>query len=234
MSPELDCGSDAGAYVLGAMDAEEAAAFERHLSECSACREEVATLKDAAGALPLMVPQMELPRSLRRRVMSEVRADARARRVGGASDGAPPRWRGLGRLTLTPGSASALAGVVAVAAAVVVAVVISIGSSAGRTVRAHVAFAGGRANVRLQSGHGELIVTGMPAPPTGKIYEVWIKRGAGAPQPTDALFDVTRAGRAAVAVPGSLRGVSAVMVTAERDGGSRVPHGPILIDAKLA
>ncbi len=44
------------------------------------------------------------------------------------------------------------------------------------------------------------------------------------PQPTDALFTVTRAGAGSVEVPGSLRGVREVMVTSEPLGGSSAPH----------
>ena len=72
-----------------------------------------------------------------------------------------------------------------------------------------------------------------PAAPRGKIYEVWVER-AGKPLPTDALFDATSAGTATVAVPGSLRGASAVLVTAERLGGARAPTMAPLIAAPLA
>jgi hypothetical protein len=72
------------------------------------------------------------------------------------------------------------------------------------------------------------MLAGMPQPPPGKIYEIWLSRGA-APQPTDALFGVTRHGRGAVAVPGSLRGVKEVLVTSEPLGGSTHPTSAPLI-----
>lgn len=54
------------------------------------------------------------------------------------------------------------------------------------------------------------------------------------PQPTNALFGVTRDGRADVAVPGSLRHVARVMVTQDLGGGSRTPTLPVIISARLA
>jgi hypothetical protein len=72
----------------------------------------------------------------------------------------------------------------------------------------------------------------MPAAPRGKIYEVWVLRGKHA-EPTDALFNANAAGDATVAVPSRLRGAAAVLVTAERLGGARVPTMQPLISAPL-
>ncbi|MGH2851762.1 MAG: anti-sigma factor [Solirubrobacteraceae bacterium] len=72
----------------------------------------------------------------------------------------------------------------------------------------------------------------MPPAPAGKIYEVWVERRSTA-MPTDALFDANAAGGATVAVPGNLHGAQAVLVTAERSGGARVPTMTPLIDAPL-
>ncbi|MFC6343639.1 zf-HC2 domain-containing protein, partial [Nocardioides hankookensis] len=40
-----------GAYAVDAVDDLERAAFERHLAECADCRDEVASLREAAGLL---------------------------------------------------------------------------------------------------------------------------------------------------------------------------------------
>jgi anti-sigma-K factor RskA len=74
----------------------------------------------------------------------------------------------------------------------------------------------------------------MPQPPVGEVYEVWLGRGDEAPQPTDALFTPTAAGTAAVEVPGSLREVTAITVTAEPRGGSSHPTGPVLLRVVLS
>lgn len=69
----------------------------------------------------------------------------------------------------------------------------------------------------------------MSEPPFGEVYELWLDRPGAPPRPTDALFAVTRAGSADVQIPGSLRGVRSVLVTAEPLGGSSSPtSAPIL------
>jgi hypothetical protein len=86
------------------------------------------------------------------------------------------------------------------------------------------------AALRKVGSHVELEVTGMPAPPLGRIYEVWLKRGSQPPEPTDALFSVTDNGAGTVGVPGDLRGVSQVMVTDEPSGGSTKPtRSPVIV-----
>ena len=121
------------------------------------------------------------------------------------------------------------------AAAIVAAVLLSAGGSSGnRLVQAIVTLRSASAQVRLHAGRAELITRHMPAPPRGKVYEVWIKRVGQPPAPTSALFDVTSSGAATVDVPGDLRGVEEVLVTPERLGGSAVPtHVPVIV-ARLA
>jgi Anti-sigma-K factor rskA len=88
---------------------------------------------------------------------------------------------------------------------------------------------GAHASLRQANGRAELVVSGMPQPPLGKIYEVWLARGSAPPQPTDALFGVTGSGLGSVNVPGNLDGVKEVMVTSEPLGGSSRPtSSPVL------
>ncbi|HYM57033.1 MAG TPA: anti-sigma factor, partial [Solirubrobacteraceae bacterium] len=62
-----------------------------------------------------------------------------------------------------------------------------------------------------------------PAPPQGRVYQVWLDRGGSTPEPTSALFTTRGDGSASVAVPGSLRGVRQILVTDEPVGGSELP-----------
>jgi hypothetical protein len=62
---------------------------------------------------------------------------------------------------------------------------------------------------------------------------MWVQRGHAQPTPTGTLFSVTSAGSAAVGVPGSLHGVSAVMVTEEPVGGTLVPTSAPVIVARV-
>jgi anti-sigma-K factor RskA len=221
-SGKPDCGGDAAAYALGALEQHEAEAFRHHLETCAVCRDEVSTFASVVEALPLAAPTQRVPRSLKRRVMSEVSGEARRRRPAG------PGWlAGLNRPALG-------AGLAAMAAVLVIAVVLVTSNSTGtRVIRASVASPAANVELRLSGGRGELVMARMPPPPRGLVYEVWVKRPAQPPAPTSALFDVNAAGSGAVEVPANLNGVSQVMVTAEPPGGSRSPTHPPVIVANL-
>jgi hypothetical protein len=222
ISAQRDCGADVGAYVLGALEPRETDAFRRHLATCAACRDEVAALRGAADALALSAAQLPAPSGLKLRVMSGIRELRRSERVGTVVRDRQPRRRLR---------APALAGALVAAAAVSLALVLaSGGASHARLVRASVAAPNASAVLRLFSGGAELVVEGMPQPPTGKIYEVWLRRAGQPPAPTNALFGVTAAGSAAVAVPGRLGDVKEILVTPERFGGSLAPtHAPVIV-----
>jgi anti-sigma factor RsiW len=218
-----DCGVDVAAYVLGALDHDEATAFREHLQTCAICRDEVSALGAVVDALPLGAPPHAPSRALKRSVMAAVQAEARgaesARRPA-----RPSRW------SFVPRPAFGLAAAALVAAAVIVGVSIGGSGTSTRVLHASTGWPGTQASLRITGGHAELVVAKMPAPPAGKVYEVWLGHAAGAPTPTSALFSVTSRGAAAVDVPGSLHGVSQVMVTPEPAGGSRVPtHTPVVV-----
>jgi len=212
---EPDCGQDAAAYVLGALEAQEAASFRRHLATCAVCRDEVAALQAVTDALPMAAPQIVAPRSLKRKVMKAARAEAR------------PQPAAIARRSLVP-VFTGLAAAAAVAFGVVE--LVPGGSSGARIVQASVPGNSGAATLRVSGTRGELTLEHMPAPPPGRIYEVWLQRSDQPPAPTSALFGVTSGGSATVDVPGSLRGVRQVLVTPEPLGGSAVPtHAPVII-----
>ncbi len=240
---------DAAAYVLGALTEEEHERFTVHLEGCSDCCEEVARLQVAADALPLAAPQMTAPPGLKRRVMVAVGGAAGERETGTAGEArdggevragaAEPRARRSRRARRSSNGSPrgwSLGAVGAVAAAAIVLAVIALAGSGGgggsRLVRAQVLAPGASASLRVAGGRAELLVNGMPQVPARRTYQVWVQRG-GAPQPTDALFSVSGSGGATVAVPGSIAGVRAVLVTAEPLGGSRTPTLPALIVARL-
>jgi anti-sigma-K factor RskA len=210
---------DAAAYVLGALELDELQAFRTHLATCPVCRDEVAALQRVADSLPMAAAQYEAPKQLRRNVLAGVRADQE-----------PSRRRRLPRLRLPqPVLAGALAVVLAFAVVGVVELASS-GSSAVRVIPAHTTLASASAQVRLGNGRSELVVQHMPPPPAGHIYEVWLQRGNRPPSPTNALFSVSSSGAGDVGLPGSLKGVSHVLVTPEPAGGSRTPtHAPVIV-----
>jgi anti-sigma-K factor RskA len=226
------CGDNAAPYVLGALEQHEHEEFRRHLESCAVCREEVAALEVVTGALPAAVEQRSAPAELKQRVMASVHEDLRGEQAVEAATGrsrssrrSAPAW--LSRRMLAPGALAAAAIVLAV-----VALVSGGGSPATRVFHAQ-APAGADVSLRVSDGHGQLEISGMPQTPPQRIYEVWIKRSAG-PEPTDALFTVTSRGDATVGVPGSLKGATAVMVTAEPLGGTKVPTSTPVIVANLS
>ncbi|MEO8965997.1 MAG: anti-sigma factor [Solirubrobacteraceae bacterium] len=218
-----DCGADVAAYALHALDPVEAATFERHLEQCTICRDELTAFRSVIDALPMSVPAVTAPRKLKRRVMAAVTAEP-------TRTAAPaPRRAWLPQFSiLSPRLGMALAGVVA-AVVIAGALVLPGSGTSSRVVTAQVIGQSGSAKLRITDGHAELIVDHLAAPPAGKIYEVWLRRHGGPPIPTKALFSVTRSGAGDVEVPGDLGGVSAMMVTPEPAGGSPTPtHSPII------
>jgi anti-sigma-K factor RskA len=229
-----------GAYLLGALPPDEHEAFEAHLRDCPECRRDVDELRVAADALPVSVAPMAPPAALKARIMAVVESEAELLAAAGqradvveAPARAPRRRRSLGGWLLRPGVALACAAVLLVAGGVA-GVLLAGGDDDARTVVASATAP--RADVRLEirDDGATLVARGMPAPPAGRIYQVWLKRPGSDPEPTDVLWSTRADGSAEVAVPGSLDGVEAVLVTDEPEGGSDVPSKAPVITAETA
>jgi len=222
-------GDDAAAYALGSLEPAEAEAFRRHLDECVVCRDEVAAFRETVGALPAAAPQYRAPRALRRRVMRAVQDDARKRR----SASQPTTERRRGRLAVSrPAAVTALASAAAIGVAAFAGV--ELASSPGSAKPRAVVASLGDAQLRVTGTRAELIVHHLPAPGAGRIYELWLKRGNGAPQPTNTLFSVSHDGTANIGVPQSVTGDTSVLVTAEPAGGTQAPTTAPVIVARVS
>jgi hypothetical protein len=221
---------NAAAYVLGALEESELDAYRGHLTGCSACRDEVLLLQPVADSLAVGVPRVQAPEGLRARLMAVVHGEAELLRAAGHDADRPARARSRRRFWLLPSLASAGA---LGAGLLIGALAIGSGSTVRtRVIQATVVAPGAHANAALlQTGSRVVLdIVGLPAPPRGRIYEVWLERGSQPPRPTDVLFSVTLAGNGSVAVPGNLRGVSKVLVTDEPLGGSLHPtRNPIIV-----
>jgi anti-sigma-K factor RskA len=218
----------AGAYVLGAMPVAERQAFEAHLSGCAICREEVDELRPAAEALPMASPLMVPPPALKDRIMAEVEREASLLGAAGAGADRPERVRrerrGLGWLSgwrLAP-----------VAAALLIAGVL-VGASLGGPDTRTYAFDGQDAQLEVEGDSARLVAEDLPAPPEGRVYEVWLKRGDDPPAPTSVLFVPREDGSAVAAIP-SVSDVDQVLVTDEPFRGSDEPTGKLLMAAELS
>jgi anti-sigma-K factor RskA len=225
-----------GAYLLGALPELEAEVFEKHVATCADCRRELEQLRVAAEALPRAVEPVVPPPELKESLMRTVWAEAEERREARPKR----RWSRpfLERLPrLSPGLAVAAAAcVLAIGIAIGVGVA-NIGGSS-KTLTALVDHA------RAPSGNASLVVPasrkgailnvqGLPDPGPGKVYEVWVQRD-GTLQPAGALFSVASGGSGTAGIPGSLEGVQAVAVTAERAGGALKPTQMPLLTVKLS
>jgi len=98
----------------------------------------------------------------------------------------------------------------------------------------------GPALLRFAGARAELIVTHLPPPPAGQIYELWLQHGSGTPAP-GTLFTVTSRGTADLwlpgdadlRLPGDAPGLTRVLVTIEPRGGSRAPTTRPVVVASL-
>jgi anti-sigma-K factor RskA len=224
---------DVAPWLLGALPDDERQEFERHLAVCGRCREEVAALRPAVEALPLAAPPVAPPPELRDRIMSVVESEARLLQAAGEEADRPPkrerrRFTGFGGLR--PAFVAALAALV-LAVGVGGYLIGNAGGGGARVVAAKVTFPAAQASVRTQGSEASLQLANMPAPPKGRVYQVWLKRDGRMPQPTRALF-VVRSG--SVTIPGGIKGADQVLVTAEPAGGSLQPTMQPVIIAKTA
>ena len=222
---------DIGAYLLGALNDLERQAFERHLTGCADCQEEVERLRPAAEALPGAVVQLDPPPGLKRRLMAEVEADAApAAERGGAER------RGRGR------AAGGLRGLrfprpALVAAALLFGLAVGfgvaqLGGDDSRTVGVTVAKAMPEAGGTLQidGDSATLRLHDMPDLGRARVYQVWLQHGDRlVPART---FDVGRSGVGRVELPdvGDARGV---YVTREARGGAQVPSEKPIVSVPL-
>ncbi len=222
MSETHDCGGEAAAYVLGALEPAEAEKFRRHLEQCTVCRDEVDALGGVVKALPMSAPQVQPSRRLRRRVLRAVRNELRT--PAGVSRRPLPIFR-------IPRPAVAVLGAAVLAVGAVVAgVELSGGGANPRVIHAQVSGISGSAQLRLSDGRGELVVRGLTPPPPDHVYEVWLKAPGMSPVPASVLFSVNSEGSADVGLPATLHGISQVLVTPEPDGGSSQPtHSPVIV-----
>lgn len=210
-----------GAYAVDALDEHERALFERHLAECADCRAEVDSLRAAAASLA-ETTSVAPPAHLRADVLAAI----------GTVRPLPPLPR---QLDQAHGRGRRFRGLLVAAAAVAVVgtgVVVSQPwedepSTFDRVVAASdvdtvsVPMDGGKVTVHRSESVGRAVLEAddMPAPPKGKVYELWLQvDGAMVPA---GLLDA--AGDQEFVLTGDASEATAAGITIEPDGGSPQP-----------
>ena len=214
---------DLAAYVLGALDREEAADLERHLEGCERCQDEMRWLEPAVHVLPETVERRQPPRKLRESLMAEVRADARR------FEERPARARSK-RWLLKPAAGFA---VVALLVAAVVGYEVGNDGSGKRGGPSTIERQVGEITVKMvQEGDGgTLHLSGVRQLPPDKVLEAWVER-EGKVEAVPALFVPDRHGQAETRIA-DMSGVETVMVTEEPRGGSETPTGEPIVAMKV-
>ena len=212
---------DLAAYMLGALEPEEAAQLERHLDGCERCREEMRWLEPAVHSLPESVGRQEPPKQLRQSLMAEVRADARP-------EERPTRVRSR-RWFLKPAAGFAA---VALLVAGVVGYEVGKDDSGGEAASTVVRQVNGMTVKMVQEGEsGTLQLSGVPQIPSDKVLEAWVER-EGEVEAVPALLVPDRHGQAETRIA-DMTGVETVMVTEEPQGGSDAPTGEPLMSMSV-
>lgn len=224
--------ADLSAYILGALEADEAVALESHLEQCDRCRDELRWLQPAVDMLPESIEQLDPPPALRERLLAEVRAEA-GETAPQPREAVERRRSGGGWRSFFPRPAVAL-GTVALVAAAIAGYSIGVGGDDEATTTTVAAKAAGglRATLESSGDEGTLQMTGLQQAPSAHVYQAWVQHGEQV-EPL-SLFDARHNGTANVAIPHSLEGADAVMVTIEPRGGSRAPSNNPLVSVALS
>ncbi|MEU2060089.1 anti-sigma factor [Streptomyces sp. NPDC013455] len=227
-----------GAYAVHALHGEERAAFERHLAECDACKQEVAEFTATTGRLALATTVRTRP-AMREQVLERITT------VRQVPPGAVPlegvrrgtrRGRGPARWAL----AASVAAAAAFGGAAVwqyeraqkaqhqaaqaqrhvenLAGVLAAPDARSRSVKV----AGGAGTLVVSAGRDQavFVASGMAAPPRGKVYQLWFADGGK--MRSAGLLDPDRSSQA-VLMQGAVDGASGVGITVEPTGGSKQP-----------
>lgn len=213
---EADLHDLTAAYALDALDPDEAREYEAHLARCERCRDELAALSEAAGALAYATEAPAPPAELRARILQQAQRER--------PNVVPLRSRWVAPLAAAAAVAACAAIVLGIWAASLhgrldrqqsLAAVLA-DPSASRT-----SLAGDRGTLVVSpDGRAVLVVKGLGQAPAGRTYEAWVS-GGGSPQPAGTFEGGPK--HSAVLLGRRVPQAAKVLVTVEKDGGSEVP-----------
>ncbi len=231
----------AGAYALDALAEADRAAFERHLGACEACRQEAASLREAAHWLGAATAA-EPPGWLREQVLAQATRTRQLPPPGPAEQQRTRTWRGFG-WAKTPRLAVAVAGVCMLIALALGGLVLhtqrNLSAELARSrqiagvlnardatiMTAHDA-AGGTATVVMSDAKRALVLTTarLPALPGSERYEVWLMGPRG--DRSAGMLPAPHGGMTPAVVVSGLAPGDRLGLTVEPSGGSRHPTSP--------
>ncbi|KPI07505.1 Anti-sigma-K factor RskA [Actinobacteria bacterium OK074] len=228
-----------GAYALHALSDEESTAFERHLAGCEPCAQETTELCATAARLGLAAATAPSP-GLREQVLHRI-TTVRQETPGSPASVLParvgPRTRLLSRWALAAclASAAALGGTAvwqhgqaedardqarrATRTTDAIAAVLAAPDARTRAA-ALTGDATGTVVVSRSQDRAVFVVSGLSAPPSGKVYQLWFDDGGT--MRSAGLMDPGR-GSQAVLLRGAVDGASGMGITVEPHGGSKHP-----------
>ncbi|MFJ8953535.1 anti-sigma factor domain-containing protein [Streptomyces sp. NPDC102381] len=235
----------AAPYALDALEHRERARFERHLTRCDSCADEVRALTESSVRLACSA-SVAPPAELRERVLTAVQVTAQVPATGAGSPDAAdrprtaPRARGL----LVPLGVATGAGALTVAALFAVQLErtsdrLDEQRAAAREVAAVLAAPDASA-VRAEGlnvvasperGSAVITVTGLEAPPRGKAHQLWLMEPSAPPRSLGVLPE--DGSDTPVVATGLTPDASSLAVTTEPDGGSERPTGAPLVQLAL-
>jgi anti-sigma-K factor RskA len=212
------------AYALDALEPQERREFEQHLAGCERCRDELAGLQEAAGALAFAVDAPPPPPALRQRILEQAR--------GERQNVVPLRRQPPFRLAVAAASLAAAAAVALAFWATSLSGDLDRERAAARDSGALIALLSDESARRVpvsgvegtlvvsRSGRAALVLEDVRPAPRGKAYEAWVMKD-GQVEPA-GLFD-SRDGRAAVVLDEPVPEGATVAVTVEDDEGAEAP-----------
>jgi anti-sigma-K factor RskA len=251
MSVHEQFADDLALYAMGALEAAERVALEKHLNQCAACRRELQELQRDTALLALSAPSHTPPPQARQRLMSAVAAEPRVVRTQERRE-----W-----WMLIPSMAAVAIAVIAIAlwrhnvdmqrqladlqknyshqqeqlqSANEVLATLTDPDATRFTLTTTPARPQPQGKAIYARNRRSLIflASNMPALPPQKAYELWLIPTSGAPIPA-GVFKPDAKGSATVVNPPLPAGVEAktFAVTVEPESGSPAPTSPLVMVA---
>ncbi|MBO7939215.1 anti-sigma factor [Streptomyces antibioticus] len=245
MTTTTDLHALTGAYAVDALDDEELAAFERHLTSCDACGQEAAEFAATAGRLALASTVRTRP-AMRDRVLQRI-TSVRQMSPGVAASERLRRGARLGRATGWWVLAASVAATAAFGAGALwqyeraqdaqdrsaraerladdMAAVLAAPDARSRSAK--VAGGAGTLVVSADRDRAVFVASGVAPPPPGEVYQLWFAEGGK--MRSAGLMDPGRSDQAVI-LQGTVGGASGIGITVEPAGGSEQPtSAPIVL-----